>query len=129
MNVMYGSSFSRKCRRIFLPLVILLVVAAAAPAYAQQDVGTILGVVTDPAGNLVSNAKVHVTNDSTGISQDMISNSSGYFETQPIAPGLYTLTVTMPGFATTTVQHIVVDAAAHVSSNVQLQIGSVETSV
>jgi len=109
--------------------VVLLQNLCGQTASAQQDVGRISGTVTDPAGNLVSAAKVHVTNTATGITQDLTTDDSGHYQTQPLAPGSYTVSITAEGFKAFNIQNVIVDAAAHVTSNAQLAVGSTTTSI
>jgi hypothetical protein len=98
-------------------------------AWAQQDAGYIGGTVTDSTGGLIAGAEIRIANDITGIALQVKSNDRGFYQSQPLAPGRYTVTVVSPGFKSVGIQNVVVDAAAHVTSNVQLEVGSTETSV
>jgi hypothetical protein len=109
--------------------VCLLFASFCNSALGQQDVGYIGGTVTDSSGGVVANARIHIENAGTGISQDLVSNESGFFQSQPLAPGSYSLSVQVQGFETVKESGLIVDAAAHVTSNVKLQVGSVTTSV
>src|SRR5439155_5738059 len=71
----------------------------------------------------------HISNITTGITQDVTTNDTGYYQSQPLAPGRYTVSISSEGFKTSTIQNVVVDAAAHVTSNAQLEIGSATASV
>ncbi len=118
-------------RHVFLTFFFLFLGGwiVATPAHAQQDVGYVGGTLTDSSGSVVVGAKVHLSNNNTGIAWDLVSDSNGYYQSQPLPPGRYTLTVSTAGFSTASVRNIVVDAAAHVTSNVKLELGSVTTSV
>src|SRR5690349_16362191 len=59
----FARSFSRQC---FVLLVVLALLGL--PLAAQDATGRIIGVVTDPSGGVIANAKVTVTNVATGIS-------------------------------------------------------------
>ena len=98
-------------------------------AEAQQDVGFVLGTITDPSAGVVVGAKVHIVNESTGIAQDLVTNESGFYQSQPLQPGSYTVTVMMNGYASASERSLVVDAASHVTANVKLEVGSVTTTV
>jgi hypothetical protein len=114
------------------PLVLLLLVTLLLGhqvIWAQQDAGYIGGTVTDPTGGVISGALVHITNDVTGISQELKSNDGGFYQSRPLPPGRYTVTVVSEGFKSFAIHNVIVDAAAHVTSNAQLQVGSAETSV
>src|ERR1700735_1772909 len=98
-------------------------------ANAQQDVGCIVGTVTDSSGGVVPSAKVNIINDSTGITQDLTTNESGYYRSQPLLPGTYSTVVSVWGFSTASTKGLIVDAAANVTANVRLEVGSLTTSV
>src|SRR5258708_39578714 len=72
-------------------------------AMAQTGIdGTILGVVADANGGLLSGATVTVTNLDTGIKKSEITRSGGTFEITALPAGRYSIFVTVPGFKTWT---------------------------
>ncbi len=110
--------------------ILLMALLALAPfSRAQQDVGTIGGTVTDPTGSVLPNAAVAISNDATGLKYDTKSNDSGFYQSQPLPPGKYTVTVTFEGFSSYSTRNVVVDAAAHVTANAQLQVGTVDSNI
>lgn len=113
-------SFLSLARLIFVALLLAMPFSAS----AQQDVGYISGVVTDTSGGLVPGARVHIQNDQTGVAIDVVTNESGYYTSQPLHPSRYTITVTATGFATTTLSHLALDAAARVTANTSLKVGA-----
>jgi len=118
-------------RKILSTLLLVLVAlfVGCPDAAAQQDVSSIVGTITDPSGKVVPSAKVHIVNESTGISQDLITDHDGYYQSQPLAPGSYSVTAAMKGFSTSSTLDLVVDAAAQVAANMTLQVGSFTTTV
>ena len=125
------TSDRRLSLRLRLTIALLLAAAyfAVGRADAQQDVGYILGTITDSSSGVVAGAKVHIANDSTGIMQDLVTDGSGFYQSQPLQPGSYTVTVGMPGFASAAARGLVVDAASHVTASVKLMVGDVATTV
>jgi len=105
----------------FVALACLFSVARVA---AQQDVGYVLGTVTDQTGAAVPGATVTVTWQATGLSQTVTSNETGYYMSRPLQAGQYTVKVEASGFTATVIRNIEVDAAAHVQANVTLKVGS-----
>src|SRR3984957_18002141 len=125
----YTKSSNSDCRPWTRLLMIILLCGFTGSANAQQDVGFILGTVTDSSGGVVPSAKVHIVNDSTGIAQDLTTNESGYYRSQPLLPGTYSTVVSVGGFSTASTKGLIVDAAANVTANVRLEVGSVATRV
>src|ERR1700733_4889528 len=120
---------NNNCRLWARLLTIVLFCVFSRVANAQQDVGFIVGTVTDSSGGVVPSAKVHIVNESTGISQDLTTNESGYYRSQPLLPGTYSAIVSISGFPTASTKGLIVDAAANVTANVRLEGGSLTTSV
>ena len=54
-------------------------------------------VVRDNAG-VIPGASVKITNSETGVSQNLPTNESGYFEASFLNPGTYAVSVQMPGY-------------------------------
>lgn len=100
-----------------------------ATAHAQQDVGYVLGTVADPTGAAVVGAKVTITWQSTGLAQTLITNGTGFYMSQPLRVGQYTVTAEKSGFASSSIRNLSVDAAARVQANLTLQVGSASTNV
>ena len=98
-------------------------------ARAQQDVGFIVGTVTDQNGASLPGAKVHITNQNNGLATDLVTDRNGYYEAERLQVGQYTVEIKMNGFKPWVVSNVVVDAAAHVSETASLQVGSASTTV
>jgi Carboxypeptidase regulatory-like domain len=99
----------RKCKSLFVYLLVIafavgLGVALAAPplASAQATVanGAVTGLVTDPQGAAVPDAKVTISNKETGFSVTITASSSGIFNLGSLASGTYTIRIEAPNFKT-----------------------------
>src|SRR5579884_882016 len=73
-------------------------VLALAGACAYGQTGQITGRATDPSGAVVPQAKVTVTQISTGVQHETRTNSDGYYTEPQLLPGLYTVAIEAPGF-------------------------------
>jgi hypothetical protein len=105
---------------VFLPSIL----------YAQlSGKGTIQGTVTDPTGAIVPNASVKLVQNSTNSEHDQTTTSSGFYSVASLDPGVYTVTVTAPGFQTYTQQNVSLDALQVFGLNIKLQIGSADTTI
>ncbi len=78
---------------------LLMSLAIAVPAGAQETRGNISGTVKDATG-VVPGATVTITSLDTRASQRLVTNGSGYFEAPLLQPGNYEITVAMTGFKT-----------------------------
>src|SRR5438105_13351381 len=79
-------------------IVPLLVLLSAFNCFAQFTSG-VQGTVLDPKGSAVPDVKVELTNVDTGVKQIAVSNQSGVYRFTSLAPGNYTVTGTVQGFA------------------------------
>lgn len=98
-------------------------------AAAQVDQGSITGTVTDTTGAVVSDAAVTLVNTDVGLNLKNTTNSNGIYTFSPVRIGHYTVTVTAPGFATTTQKNITVNVAQSLQVNVQLKLGAATETV
>lgn len=79
----------------------------ATPAFAQQIVTDVEGVVTDETGNPLAGATVTVTNTSTNAVRTTVTGSDGTFRVSSLPPGgPYEVTVNSGGFEGQTVQDV-----------------------
>ncbi|HEV2473935.1 MAG TPA: carboxypeptidase-like regulatory domain-containing protein, partial [Chthonomonadales bacterium] len=107
-----------------VPLLALLVFAAAVPARAQLDTGSISGVVTDPAGRVVQGATITATQLDTKAVYTTESSSTGYFVFPALHTGSYQVRITASGFKTTVRTGVIVSIGTQTPQNVQLAVGS-----
>jgi hypothetical protein len=88
---------------------------AAIPAVAQAKLvpGKLAGVVRDAAGTPQMGANVELISEAVGLvaTRGFLTNMQGMFRDEKLAPGFYTVRVTLAGFLPTLEKHI------HVTSN------------
>src|ERR1043165_7893479 len=84
--------------KLFLCITILLLHGLAAVSFAQDVTARVDGQVADPAGAVVTNATVTLTNTKTGEVRTAQSNDSGQYTLTLIPPGTYDLSVKAQGF-------------------------------
>ena len=75
----------------------LVAVLVGGTAVAQETRGTISGSVRDNDG-VLPGANVTITNTGTNVSQQLVTNSSGYFEAPLLIAGTYDVSVELPNF-------------------------------
>jgi hypothetical protein len=101
----------------------------ASAMFAQRDLGTLVGTVTDPTGGVVANAKVTVTEAGTGQVYELTTNSSGEFVRPALKPSTYAISVSAPGFKKAEQNDIVLRAGERTGANITLTIGDIGQTV
>lgn len=91
--------------------------------------GTILGVISDSAGGVVSGATVTVMNLDTGIKKSEMSHADGSFEISPLPAGRYSVSVAMSGFKTWLVENADLTIAERKRLSPVLEVGQVNEKV
>ena len=84
--------------RLIPSLLLVCLLASAAPAAAQGTTSRVVGTVTDSGGGKVPGATVTLTNEATGVSFNTVSNETGNYLFEAVQVGQYTLTVELQGF-------------------------------
>src|ERR1700683_4905383 len=107
-------SYVRIVRFVAATMVVVPRGAVVAPlSLAQPSPGTISGTLTDPSAAVVGNATVTLTSSRGGGTKTTTTTQSGAVEFQGVAPGAYTLTATVSGFA------------IYVKENVEVRAGQI----
>src|SRR5258708_6157120 len=115
---------------IFTAMAVLLGLALTSPAWAQKDMGNIVGVVKDGAGAVVTDAKVDVTDVDRGTVFPTKTNSTGEFVAGPLKIGQYTGTVEKKGFQKAVAGPITLNVQDRIAVDVTLEVGTVtETTI
>jgi hypothetical protein len=98
-------------------------------AFAQRDLATLVGTISDPSGSGIPNAKVSILEDATGLRYDLTTNAGGEYARPALKPGTYTVTVEVAGFKKSTRRSILLTAGDRTGIDFQLQVGEVSTNI
>ena len=80
-------------------------------AFGQSITGTLQGIVQDPAGAVVPDAKVVIKSVDTGVTRNAVTGNDGLFIFNAVDPATYNLTITAKaGFKVYEEQNIVLTA-------------------
>ncbi len=109
-------------RILYSSLAIALV---AMISHAQVTTGSFLGFVTDPGGAAISGAKVTATNEATGLTRTVTTNSSGEYVIGLLPVGRYTLTFEAPNFRRRAVKEVVLELDQKAKIDARLEIGQI----
>jgi hypothetical protein len=91
--------------------------------------GEIKGTVKDPSGAVVGGASVTATETTTGVKTTRPTNSSGEYDISPLDAGIYTVTVTAPGFEKLSQADVHVNALEIATYDPVLTVGSASETV
>jgi hypothetical protein len=114
---------------LILAAVCLSLAAGGAAAQARSGLGKLAGVVHDTVGTPQMGATVEVVPEAGGktIPLGLLTNPLGVFQGERLAPGLYTVRVTLAGFLPTIQQHIRI--SAHLTTVVRIEMESMFASL
>ena len=83
-------------------LAVFFLLSLTIPALAQVETGQIIGKVIDPNGAVIAGASVTVKSVATGVERSATTDGEGVFTVANLQPGLYEITMQVPGFAPAT---------------------------
>ncbi len=99
------------------------------PLSAQTNTALVAGTVLDQAGHALPDATVSIKNEATGAVRTAITDSDGHFKADGVPAGIYTITVSATGFATTNKSEVEVALGKSDNLSIALAVGSVSQTV
>lgn len=108
---------------------ILAFVLCSTLALAQGERGALNGSITDASGASVPKASVRALNTGTGIETAVETTDSGVFRMPYLPPGVYKITVSAPGFKTSTRENVVLAVAQTLTVDFTLEVGQLTEQV
>ncbi len=108
---------------------VLLGLVFAVAVFAQRDLGTIAGTVTDPSGAGIPNAKITITEVATNLSYTVTSSAAGEYTRPALKPGIYTVAAEAQGFRRVAQENVDVTAGDRIGVNLILPVGNVSESI
>jgi len=79
-------------------IVLAICVLLAAPAFAQQATGRIVGTITDPQGAVLPGVTVTAINVATDVKSHTVTNKDGYYQVLNLPVGNYRITAERDNF-------------------------------
>lgn len=105
--------------------IALFTLITACAVFAQRDLGTLTGTVTDATGAAIPGAKVTITEQGTGQNYDLTTNGAGEFTRPALKPSTYDVTVSASGFKKSQQRDIVLNAGERTGVNIALTLGDI----
>jgi hypothetical protein len=99
----------------------------ASAVFAQNT--ALSGTATDPAGAVIANAVLTVTNQQTGLQREVKSDAQGHYSFNELPPGTYRINGKAPGFAEAVVNNVMLEVNQPNTVNVKFEIGTTSTTV
>ena len=94
------------------------------PAFAQLNLGSIAGTVTDASGGVIAGANVTVTDVERGVSRTLTTDSAGEYSATSLTPGSYSVRAQFTGFQTLNRTGIAVGVGQAVRVDLAMQPGA-----
>src|SRR5690349_9463680 len=114
----------------FRSLAILLAIAlAASTATAQEQRGSIDGVVKDSSGAVLPGATVEAKNTATGVTLPAVTDAAGRFRFPSVQTGTYDVTASLSGFRPMTVPDVLIALGQIKTLDFALPVAGVAESV
>lgn len=111
------------------PYALALVCLSAGGLWAQSYQGGVRGVVHDPGGSVIADAKVLLVNQSTNGSRATLSNQQGEYAFTAIDPATYALVIEAPGFKKFEQKGVVVGTQQFLTVDATMEVGAVSESI
>jgi carboxypeptidase family protein/TonB-dependent receptor-like protein len=106
-----------------------LLLMITGPVWSQSFTAAVRGIVTDPTGAAVANAKVLITEAERNTQHLATTDAQGRYQMSALPPGQYTLTVEAIGFKKHSQSAFPLLVQQQATMDVQLQIGEVSSVV
>ena len=110
-------------RKLQLCLLLFSLVALSMDSFAQIQNGQFTGIVTDPSGAAIANAKVTVANMGTNLSVTTTTDQTGLYKFNELPTGSYRISTESKGFRTITNSDLVLSAGTIQRVDFKMQLG------
>jgi hypothetical protein len=106
--------------RLTIPGIIILGISVG---YAQSNLASVSGVVSDPQGAVVPAAALAATNTATGVETKTATDSAGFYAIRNLPVGIYTVSIERRGFRRYVRQGIILTTGQSLGLDAQLELG------
>lgn len=119
------------CNWRLVAIIALCIVHVPALAAAQGGTATasISGRVVDETGGALPGVTVTVTNQSTNISRNVVTEATGSYNFSGLTPSKYSVKAELPGFAPVSLTDITANVGAALDVNMTMKISSIAENI
>jgi hypothetical protein len=107
---------------------VLAILLALPAAWPQFELGSVVGVVTDPSSAPVAGATVEIRSLSTNVKREVTTSATGEYNSLPLQPGRYAITVRQQGFREKTLE-VTLGVNQRLQADFALELGAVTEQV
>ncbi len=130
MQIEKSRRFTARGREVVLVSAVLACVLLRGVADAQGLTGVLTGTVTDAQGAAIPGAVVRLDSPAMiGGSATLTTNERGQLRFLSLAPGLYELNISMPGFEPVDEENILIGAGATIDETIILKLAHMAQAV
>jgi len=101
----------------------------SASAFAQTQLATVFGTVTDPTGAIIAGAEVTVSSINTGLKRVAPTDTNGQYHVAGLPPGIYSIRAEKEKFQTQVLEGVALSLGAAINVNLSLRVGPVQQNV
>ena len=109
--------------------VVALVGVTATSALAQQGTTELRGAITDETGGALPGVTVFIQNEADGTFREVITGADGSYFAAQLQPGVFTVTVALPGFTTFQTTGFELRVGQTLPLDIVLGVGALEETV
>src|SRR5215472_11446334 len=124
-----GPRMRQPSKAVRLLGIVLSLLFACMPGFAQSYTGRILGTITDKSGAAISGATVTITDVARGTTRTLTTDEAGAYVAPNLVPGTYTVRAEGKGFKTVLRENIVLEVAKDALIDLSLPPGDVSETV
>lgn len=125
----YRTTLQRATPALANLIAFLLLVWLPHPSFAQGTTATILGVVTDPDGAVIADARIIARNTQTNSTRAVSTDNAGRFRIEELSPGEYEVEAEREGFSKGLHRGIVLTVGRDAVVNFNLEVGEITNEV
>ena len=107
----------------------LTMVGLASLAQAQMTRGSLGGTVRDDTGGVLPGVTVTITNEATGITRSVVTNTVGFYRAPALEPGTYSVAVEISGFRRLERRGVQVITNQETSFSAELKVGGMTDTI
>lgn len=110
-------------------LCIFLILSLASVLHGQVDTASIVGIIKDPSGAVIQNARVTVTNVATGETQTVTTGNNGSYLFPYLRVGNYSVTAEAAGFKRAATNGITLNVQDRKEVDIPMELGTANQEV